>query len=100
MRDASARRGPSRSADAVEPDPYKGRILLIDDEEVIAATLHEFLEGEGYEVRVANDAHEALRAVEVFEPEIALCDIQLPGLDGLDLLDRMLRVRPDTMVMM
>jgi DNA-binding NtrC family response regulator len=78
----------------------KGRVLVVDDEEVIASTLQEFLEGEGYEVGVAADAEAALGLVEGFEPDVALCDVQLPGLDGLELLDRLLRVRPDTMVMM
>ncbi len=100
MKDVSTRRAPSRSAETAERDPTKGRILLIDDEDVIAATLHEFLEGEGYEVKVAGDAPAALRAVQGFDPDIALCDIQLPGLDGLDLLERMMLLRPDTMVMM
>jgi DNA-binding NtrC family response regulator len=78
----------------------RGRILVVDDEEVIAATLEEFLAGEGYEVAVAHEAQSALRLVERFEPEIALCDVQLPGIDGLGLLDRLLRIRPETLVLM
>ncbi len=78
----------------------RGRVLVVDDEEVIASTLQEFLAGEGFEVAVAGDAVRALRLVETFEPDIALCDVQLPGLDGLGLLDRLLRVRPDTLVLM
>jgi DNA-binding NtrC family response regulator len=100
MKDVSTRRAPSRSVDARERPNGKGRVLLVDDEDVLAGTLHEFLEGEGYDVRVAPDARGALRAVEEFDPDVALCDIQLPGLDGLDLLDRMLLVRPDTLVLM
>ncbi|MDR3635031.1 MAG: sigma-54 dependent transcriptional regulator [Isosphaeraceae bacterium] len=80
--------------------PGRGRILVVDDEEVIAATLQEFLGGEGFEVAVATDAHSALSRCEAFEPDLVLCDVQLPGADGIDLLDRFLRVRPDTLVMM
>jgi DNA-binding NtrC family response regulator len=90
-------------ADAPNPEPAplrRGRVLVVDDEEVLASTLREFLEGEGFEVAVASDAAEALRQVGSFEPDLALCDVQLPGLDGLDLLDRLLRVRPETLVLM
>jgi DNA-binding NtrC family response regulator len=78
----------------------KPRVLIVDDEEVIASTLQEFLQGEGYLAEVATDARSALAVVERFEPEIVLCDVQLPGPDGLDLLDRVLQKRPETLVMM
>jgi DNA-binding NtrC family response regulator len=81
------------------PEP-RGRVLIVDDEEVIAQTLQEFLQGEGFEVAVAHDATVALERVGAFEPDVALCDVQLPGSDGLDLLDRLLKVRPETMAMM
>jgi DNA-binding NtrC family response regulator len=78
----------------------RGRILIVDDEEVIASTLQEFLTGEGFEVGVAASAPAALALVETLEPQVALCDVQLPGLDGLELLDRLLKVRPETLVLM
>jgi DNA-binding NtrC family response regulator len=74
--------------------------MIVDDEEVLAATLQEFLQSEGFEVAVAADAASALALAERFEPEVALCDIQLPGADGLELLDRLLKVRPETLVVM
>ena len=83
-----------------DPPPARGRILIVDDEEVLAATLQEFLQGEGYEVAIAADAPSALALAERFEPEIVLCDVQLPGADGLVLLDRLLNVRPETLVVM
>ena len=82
-----------------ETNRHLGRVLVVDDEEIIASTLQEFLVGEGYEVAVAGDAPGALALVTEFEPEVALCDIQLPGTDGLELLDRLLRVRPELMVL-
>lgn len=84
----------------VEPSPGRGRVLVVDDEEVLAATLQEFLQGEGFEVATANDSPSALTLVESFEPEVVLCDVQLPGGDGLDLIDRLLRIRPETLVVM
>ena len=70
----------------------RGRILIVDDEEVIAATLKEFLQGEGYEAATALDMPSALAQVESFEPDVVLCDVQLPGGDGSTLLNR---VAPD-----
>ncbi len=77
----------------------KGRVLIVDDEEVIASTLQEFLQGEGYEVAVAEDAPSALAAIDKFEPDLALCDVQLPGMDGLDLLEKLLKLRPELLVL-
>lgn len=79
---------------------HQGRILVVDDEDVLASTLQEFLVGEGFEVSVAANASSALEAVSRFEPEIVLCDVQLPGLDGLELLHRLLTLRPETLVVM
>ncbi|WP_435005224.1 sigma-54-dependent transcriptional regulator [Tundrisphaera lichenicola] len=78
---------------------HRGRVLIVDDEEVIASTLQEFLQGEGFEVAIASDASSALASIERFEPDLALCDVQLPGMDGLDLLEKLLRLRPELLVM-
>ncbi|WP_435016645.1 sigma-54-dependent transcriptional regulator [Tundrisphaera sp. TA3] len=91
---------PRPSASVARPRvPARGRVLIVDDEEVIASTMQEFLQGEGYEAAVASDAASALVAAEAFEPDVALCDIQLPGVDGIELLDRLLLARPETLVM-
>ena len=85
---------------AGEPEASRGRILIVDDEEVIAATLKEFLQGEKFEVAVACDLSRALAQVEAFEPEIVLCDVQLPGADGITVLNRTLQLRPETLFIM
>jgi DNA-binding NtrC family response regulator len=77
----------------------KGRVLIVDDEDIIASTLQEFLQGEGYEVAVAVDARSALASIEAFEPDLALCDVHLPGSDGLELLEKLLKVRPELLVL-
>ncbi len=78
----------------------KGRVLIVDDEEVIASTLKEFLQGEGYDAATAMATPAALGLVESFEPDVVLCDIQLPGGDGLTILNRSLQVRPETLFIM
>ena len=91
--------------DSTEPKPGeaggpRGRILIVDDEEVIASTLKEFLEGENFLVVTAQDLRTAVAQVESFEPEIVLCDVQLPGADGISVLNRVLQIRPDTLFVM
>jgi len=85
---------------AREPAPSRGRILIVDDEAVIAATLKEFLQGEGFEAATAGDLPSALAQVEAFEPEIVLCDVQLPGADGITVLNRALQIRPESLFIM
>lgn len=77
-----------------------GRVLVIDDEDVLASTIQEFLRSEGFEVEVVADAPSALAILERFEPDVALCDVQLPGVDGIELLESMLRIRPELLVVM
>jgi DNA-binding NtrC family response regulator len=83
-----------------EPAAARGRILIVDDEEVIASTLKEFLQGENFEVATAGDLSSTLAQVEAFEPEVVLCDVQLPGADGITVLNRTLQLRPETLFIM
>jgi DNA-binding NtrC family response regulator len=85
---------------SLRPRTTPARILVVDDEPLIRATLAELLEQEGYTVALAGDAEKAL-AVAAEEPfDLALCDIQLPGIDGVELLDRLLRINAETMVIL
>jgi DNA-binding NtrC family response regulator len=91
-----------RHAVAAHPEESsrRGRILIVDDEEVISDTLREFLEGEQFEVTTAANMPAALELVESFGPDVVLCDVQLPGGDGLTVLERSLRIRPETLFIM
>lgn len=62
-----------------------GRILVVDDNRDAADTLAHLLETFGYETRVVYDGHAALTAVEQQRPDLALLDVGLPGINGLDL---------------
>lgn len=64
-------------------------ILIVDDSPVNLKLARLVLEGEGYVVRTANDAEEALRMLETYSPRLVLMDIQLPGIDGLELTRRL-----------
>ena len=88
------------TAQTDETPANRGRILIVDDEEVISGTLHEFLQGEQFEVATAANMPGALALVESFGPDVVLCDVQLPGGDGLTVLERSLRIRPETLFIM
>ena len=70
-------------------------ILIVDDNPVNLKLVRVLLEVEGYEVRAAADADEALSALKNFRPRLILMDIQLPGMDGVE-LTRRLKADPAT----
>jgi two-component system, cell cycle response regulator DivK len=70
-------------------------ILIVDDNFVNLKLVRVLLTSEGYDVRTATDAEEALAALGQFQPRLILMDIQLPGTDGLE-LTRRLKADPAT----
>ena len=64
------------------------RLIVVDDLEDAAATLALMLELDGYEVRTAHDGAQALAMIDGFEPHCILFDIDMPGIDGLELCKR------------
>ena len=70
-------------------------ILIVDDNPVNMKLIRVLLAGEGYDVRTAADASEALNVLKEFHPQLILMDIQLPGIDGLE-LTRRLKAAPST----
>ncbi len=76
------------------------RILIIDDENNIRKTLGEILTDEGHEVIEADDASSGFAAFEREGPDVILLDIQMPGKDGLELLDDIKLSKTDCEVVM
>jgi len=66
----------------------KVKIIIVDDEEPIRVALRDILEYEGYEVDEAKDGEEGLRAIKKDEYHVALCDLTMPKMDGLELLQK------------
>ena len=64
------------------------RILVVDDNPVNSRLTSMLLEKERYEVATASDGEAALRTLEKFHPRLILMDVQLPGMDGLELTRR------------
>jgi two-component system cell cycle response regulator DivK len=70
-------------------------ILVVDDNAANLKLASIVLGEEGYEVRTASDAQEALGILETFRPRLILMDVQLPGMDGLE-LTRLLKSKERT----
>jgi signal transduction histidine kinase/ActR/RegA family two-component response regulator len=60
------------------------RILVVEDNPDAAATLRDFLELSGHEVELASSGADGVLAARLFHPEVVLCDIGLPGMDGFE----------------
>src|SRR6266571_9288180 len=70
-------------------------ILIVDDNPVNLKLTRVLLVAEGYDVRTASDAEEALEVLGTWRPRVILMDLQLPGMDGLE-LTRRLKADPAT----
>lgn len=64
------------------------RILIVDDEQSIRETLREILDYEGYEIEEAPDGEAALNLIKKFNYDAVLCDIKMPKMDGIELLEK------------
>jgi DNA-binding NtrC family response regulator len=78
----------------------KGRILIVDDESIVAETISEMLQGWGYETAVAQDGKTGLAAVEEFHPAVVVSDVYMPNLDGFGLLRGVRELHPETAVIL
>lgn len=67
----------------------KHTILIVDDNPHNLKLARVLLSGEGYDVRTAADAEEALELLDTLTPALILMDMQLPGMDGLELTRRL-----------
>ena len=67
----------------------KGRILIVDDELVVRDSLGKWFTSEGYTARPVASGREALEILQQVEFDIALIDIKMPGMDGMELQSRL-----------
>ena len=72
------------------------KILVIDDERSIRNTLKDILEYEKYNVDLAEDGIKGLEMVKQKEYDIILCDIKMPGMDGIEVLEQLTELAPDS----
>ena len=76
------------------------KILIIDDERSIRNSLKEILADEGYDVDVAEDGAQGCTMVDKEKYSVIFCDIKMPGMDGVEVLDKMVEMGVDAAIVM
>lgn len=92
--DALAGRGPTpvcEPAPAGQPDAPRGRLLVVDDEEVAAECIAEYLQARGFQVTTATTAAQALALSRQMPVDLLITDVRLPGMNGIALLAQLRR---------
>ncbi|MCH9792827.1 MAG: sigma-54 dependent transcriptional regulator [Planctomycetes bacterium] len=74
-------------------------VLIVEDEEVIRTSLAEYLNSEGYETMQASTVAKALELARSRDFNVAVCDVQLPDGDGIELLRRLQNIKPSIFVL-
>lgn len=73
----------------------KATILVIDDEEAIRDSCRQVLSKDGYVAETAENGHMGLRKIREVKPELVLIDLKMPGIGGMELLERIGEIDPD-----
>lgn len=76
------------------------RILVVDDDRQMRLDLAEILTMEGYDVDNVGSGEEALKMIKEEEYEIVLSDLKMPGMSGLELLEHLRKLSPNTRIIM
>ena len=74
-------------------------VLIVEDEEIIRTTLHEYLLSEGFDVASAANVGQALQLARSREFQVAICDVQLPDGDGVALLRKLQQLQSQICVL-
>lgn len=88
------------SIGGVDAEAVKASVLVVDDENATRELLCRWLSNSGFDVSSASTADEALGCVHAIAPAVALCDIRMPGHDGLWLAQQIRHDAPETAVIM
>jgi DNA-binding response OmpR family regulator len=75
------------------------RILVVEDEVMVAEVVERYLRRDGHTVRVVHNGQEAIEVVEQFQPDLIVLDVMLPGVDGLEVCRRV-RAHSQTPIIM
>jgi len=76
------------------------RVLIVDDDASLRESLELVLASEGYQVHTAAHAREALERVDEVPLDVVLCDLRMPGMDGMELLPQLARRLPGSTIVM
>jgi CheY-like chemotaxis protein len=70
------------------------KILVVDDEPIIADTLVDILRGEGHEAIAVSDGESAIKWAEMLLPDAVISDVIMPGMDGIEAVKKILELLP------
>ncbi len=76
------------------------KILIVDDSALSRRMLHTILEGSGHTVVEAGDGLSGLERFSIERPDLCFLDLTMPGMDGFEVLDKLLKVDPEARVIM
>lgn len=86
--------------DAEEPQPGRPKVLVVDDERLIADTITEILEGAGFDAMAAYDGWTALETAARSHPDCLLSDVLMPGMNGVELAIAMRKLYPAARILL
>lgn len=76
----------------------KTKILVVDDEAILRESMRDWLADVGHDVLTAENGESALKIIREEKPSVAVIDLVLPGIDGLELLSKAKQIKPDIQV--
>jgi len=91
---------PTRNAKSFRAGDYRRRVLVVDDESVIADSIAKILTMSDYAAIAAYDAESALETALLSPPELLITDVLLPGMSGIDLAITIKRIYPDCRILL
>jgi CheY-like chemotaxis protein len=83
-----------------EPQPGRQKVLVVDDQKLIADTISEVLDGAGFHVIVAYDGWSALEAAARFHPDCLLSDVLMPRMNGVELAIAIRKMLPAARILL
>jgi CheY-like chemotaxis protein len=91
---------PSRSSNSEECDPLRPKVLVVDDEKMLADTTATILYGAGFNAKTAYDGWEALDLAISFRPDYLLTDIVMPRMNGIEMAIAVTNMLPKTKILL
>jgi CheY-like chemotaxis protein len=91
---------PIAESDRAEDDPVKPRVLIVDDERLLADTTAAILHSAGFRTQTAYDGWEALETARSFHPDYLLTDVMMPLMNGIQLAIAVTKMLPNTKIVL
>jgi two-component system response regulator PilR (NtrC family) len=72
----------------------KARLLIVDDEEIVRSSLSDWLKEDGYEILAVEDGYKAIEKIKQEDWDLALVDLKMPGMNGIEVLKNVHKIKP------